>query len=106
MLRQVIPKVNCPGSAGSTVILPLVPAFSPASQILPWAVGSPPPVSAQLCAFVDVQLIVYACPVVTVDAELEICAVGAGGGRMVTVTGRDVTGVAGKPADEHVTIRT
>jgi hypothetical protein len=69
-------------------------------------VGSPPPVSAQLCAFVDAQLIVYCCPVVTVDAELEIRAVGTGGGRTVTVTGGDVTGVAGKPADEHVTVRT
>jgi hypothetical protein len=41
-------------------------------------VGSPPPVSVQLAAPVDVQLMVYACPIWTVDAELDTLAVGAG----------------------------
>jgi hypothetical protein len=97
----MIPKVNCPSSsAGPRVRLPEGSAPEPGTQIAPddW----PLPVSVQLVAFVEDQVMVNCCsPKFGVLGLIESVAVGGGGGRMVTVTGAEV--VIGLPTSAQVT---
>jgi hypothetical protein len=60
----------------------------PATQIKPpsWTL----PVSVQLCALVDVQLMVNGWPTDTVEGLVEICAVGAGGGNTCKMIGAEL----------------